>query len=520
MPEDYNKTQLVYMPGYTLNQLRALHACQLSASILSVIFGTTGLTLWLRMDKTRRMVFRLQVFLFIISADYLKALCYFLFNSIRLANIKELRDPSYVPQYSFCDGWGFMITLTTFYSDSLIFCLTIHNAIMIFLPQGTRIYRRKVISYINVALNIGDMFLLRRSPFKHSMKLRGGEPTMIISEGGLFRFRHELSALIGISGIIFCSLIFVDGGHFQIIYSCAAPQLPVWKRLLNSWILRFTNILTIVVVYTAIIIFLYLKFQQINKEKAIIYRDTTPSEGKGPEDPRHRSVITGTLQRELMEMANNEMEKRMQRAMIELRTFMVYPLCYLVVWAAPTASQIYFYIDPIDPPQPFALRLLVALSLPISCTMFTTIFLVREKPWRGTAKRLKKAGKYRSNYPPGVMSENEFPDEMYDRSTTRTCNARNDAPLEDESRSGAGDTLTDFEMEKKRRQSSNGSQLNKASTLRSFMTGLGSRRYSPTAMGTTNEEASRDEERNLNNENEEGEEEEYDFLEFLRRGPE
>jgi competence protein ComGC len=355
--------------------------------------GTLGLTLWFRIDPRRRMIFRLQIFALLILWDYFKACCYFVIAADRLYNATELLALTTEVDSTFCNGWGYVISVCAFNSDCMMLLLTVHNALMIFCPRLSKTYRRKVVSFKTIFKNIREVFLFRRTPTFFNIIFDENTKTIYINEGGVFRIRWLLFATIYSTSLIISGIIFVDGGHYTTDISCTIPIRPLWKRLVNSWILKYTNLISIVIIYTSIIIYFFIRFRQLKKEKEKVYESSKAFNQTLSNDQSNLYQLDDNLQKDLMDLATsaneNSTEKRLRIAMRELKTFAVYPLGYCFIWITPAISQIYVYLGY---RSPFTLRLVRVITVSSSCAVITLIFLIREKPWNSTTAKMQARG--------------------------------------------------------------------------------------------------------------------------------
>lgn len=101
--------------------------------------------------------------------------------------------------------------------------------------------------------------------------------------------------------------------------------------------------------------------------------------------------ITVVLQKDLLGLRAYDDERRKQLMLRELKTFALYPLGYIVIWTVPIITQVYDYaIGGPSVKKPLGLVIAMVMLVPLSIVVDTTIFLVREKPWRVTGRALRK----------------------------------------------------------------------------------------------------------------------------------
>lgn len=255
---------------YSYNQVRAFHILEVTASVLSVVMGPIAMTLWMRMDPSRRVIFRLQLLLTLIICDFFKALFILCFSCIRLVSFNAIVTMELV-RHPFCDGWGYLRETATICADLTIMTLTFHNAFMILKPQFSKIHPKYPMNFKKMVKRFG-MYFLWKIEFKEIF-IKDPNDVVYVNEGGVYPLRGYIAITIFVIGFLFPGLIFVHNGHYQYNFSCSAPQTPVWKRLLAGWIIRYINLISIVLVYSCIIIYLIVHFRRIEKTKRKLYHE-------------------------------------------------------------------------------------------------------------------------------------------------------------------------------------------------------------------------------------------------------
>lgn len=383
---------------YTYRQVRAFHILEISASVLSVVTGLVAIMLWIRMDPSRRVIFRLQLLLTLIISDFFKALFILCFSCIRLGSFHQIAKMA-LDTHRFCDGWGYLREVATIYADLTILALTFHNSIMILKPQFSKIHPKTPFNFKKLMKRCW-LYFLWKIEFKQIFH-KNEDDIVYVNEGGVYPIRWFIVFFAVIIAFTFPALIFVHDGHYQYNFSCSAPQIPVWKGLLSSWIIRYINLVTIAIVYSTIIIYLIIYFKKIEKTKKTLYNDSNN------DNNNNVSNVTNTLQKELMTLTSENNSKRRQAIMRELKTFAIYPIGYWVIWLTPTISQIHNYVDN-DDPEPFVLLVFVAFMVPLSCTVDCIIFFVREKPWNCTTSAITKRANLNN-----MMDQDQFKPSYY-----------------------------------------------------------------------------------------------------------
>ena len=83
------------------------------------------------------------------------------------------------------------------------------------------------------------------------------------SEGGLYPYRYWVYALYVVWPLTTASLAFInhDAAYVNFGIYCYLPKRPFWSRLALSWVPRYMILCTVFCVYTAIYVFVQIKFK-------------------------------------------------------------------------------------------------------------------------------------------------------------------------------------------------------------------------------------------------------------------
>jgi G protein-coupled receptor GPR1 len=369
------------LPQYSYHQAVILHAAELTSSALSVLFGILGIVMWVRMSPSRRVLFRLKIFLTLIATNTVRAAVFLIITARRLSILDDLLKGKYFSA-AYCDTWGYLLSTISIYSDICIFVLTLQNALVIFCPQLVKRYIRPIPSYRATFDNLYKVITFKRSPFRRGLTLNNPPKKEIVYEGGLFPLRKYILFASFIIGALLPALVFIDGEHYSNNNLCGIPILPVWKRLVVTYGFKYFNVVFIVLVYVSIMTYLRFNLYKIHKAKRTAFQESTAAV----------NGTTITLQKDLMYLTTKDDNKRKQVMLRELKTFAIYPLGYIFVWTVPLIVQIWNYSsgNVSSVLKPLALVTTMSVILPMTCTIDTIIFLIREKPWAVTEARLAK----------------------------------------------------------------------------------------------------------------------------------
>jgi hypothetical protein len=284
----------------------------------------------------------------------------------------------------FCDGWGYLLSIVAIYSDVSILVLTLQNALTIFCPQLVKGYLIPIPSFRVMYQNLGRIIVGKRGIFEKGFTYHEHPTTEIIYEGGLYRYRKYIFWITLAVGALAPALAFIDYGHYTNDNLCGFPIQPLWKRIVVIYGIKYFNIIFIITIYTSIMIYLRFNLYKIHKAKSSVIQSAN--------NPESDSDLRVTLQKELLDLSADDDARRRQVMMRELKTFAIYPLGYVLMWTVPVIVQVYNYTahNAKVVPKPFGLILAFSIMLPLNCTVDTIIFLIREKPWAVTEKRLNR----------------------------------------------------------------------------------------------------------------------------------
>ena len=160
--------------------------------------------------------FRHRLVLYLIASDTFKAVWYFVFAVVTIAN-----EP--VPSGSgFCNASGFFLLFGVEAADFAILIIAVHTMLSIF------------------------------------------KPTNRAGEGGLYPYRAWIYPLWLGPPLLAASLAFINGDKDAYVTSgtyCYLPKRPFWYRLALSWIPRYLIISTIFAMYASIYIYVHVKLR-------------------------------------------------------------------------------------------------------------------------------------------------------------------------------------------------------------------------------------------------------------------
>lgn len=216
--------------SWSKSQNRAVLIAGLTCACFSVLATLITLRWFILMKRS----FRHKLIMFLICSDTFKALWYFLFPVVVFS-----RGPI-SSNSGFCQASGFFLSLGIEASDFAILMIALHSILYIFYPPA-----------------------------------RSGDP------GGLYRYRKWIyPAWIGLP-LLAASLAFVNDGDAYTTSGtfCYLPRRPFWYRLALSWIPRYFIMMVIFGMYTAVYVYVALKFRSFSnlQESDSHYSSTSQS---------------------------------------------------------------------------------------------------------------------------------------------------------------------------------------------------------------------------------------------------
>lgn len=198
--------------SWTTQQNQAVLIAGLTCACFSVLATLVTLRWFILMKRS----FRHKLIMFLICSDTFKALWYFLFPVVVFS-----RGPV-SSSSAFCQVSGFFLSVGIEASDFAILMIALHAILYIFRP-----------------------------------------PARSAEQGGLYPYRKWIYPLWIALPIIVASLAFINDREAYTTSGtfCYLPRRPFWYRLALSWIPRYCIMLIIFAMYTAVYIYVALKFR-------------------------------------------------------------------------------------------------------------------------------------------------------------------------------------------------------------------------------------------------------------------
>lgn len=361
-----------------------------SASTTSIVFCVVAMYFFLAIDP-RRLVFRHQLILFLLSFDLLKGVVLLLYPAIVLG-----RSETYYNN-NFCHVVGFFTALAIEGADLAILSFSIHTFLIVFQPQLT-------------------------------VKVKDSMHT----EGGLYKFRYYVYGLSILIPLVLASLAFVQSsGYSSYVCWCYLPQRPVWYRLVLSWVPRYVIVVLILTIYFYIYIHVIREFKSLSGVFTGIHK-TSQTQRSGSANVSIRPSFFSALKYSLKKVrqqlfpnmtilsppeslkknnensassssSSNEIDdnddayepdlrvtnlenfrKRQKIIQKQMKSIFVYPFAYIFVWLFPFI----LYTTQINYEEKHSpiywLNCMGAFMQPLNGFVDTLVFLYREQPWEHT----------------------------------------------------------------------------------------------------------------------------------------
>lgn len=201
--------------SFTRQQNRAVLIAGLTCACFSVLATLITLRWFILMKRN----FRHKLIMFLICSDTFKALWYFLFPVVVFSQGPVSSSSG------FCQATGFFLSVGIEASDFAILMIALHSILYIFRPPARS----------------GDI-------------------------GGLYRYRKWIYPAWISFPLLAASLAFVNdrNGYATSGTFCYLPRRPIWYRLALSWIPRYFIMLVIFAMYTAVYVYVSLKFKSFS----------------------------------------------------------------------------------------------------------------------------------------------------------------------------------------------------------------------------------------------------------------
>lgn len=358
---------------YTTHQANRQRIISIVSASISIVAGFIGVYFFLAIDYRKR-VFRHQLVMFLILHDLLKAIFLLVYPTVVLANYGAYNN------LEFCKASGFFTAFAIEGSDIAILSFAIHVALLVFQPNN-RVKR-------------GSNY-----------------------EGGLYRYRHSVYVVSILLPIVLAAIPFVsDHGYVPLTNWCYTPSRPIWYRLALSWIPRYIIMASIVVIYCCIYRHVKKKYSEV--ENTLLVDD--------PRRRRHRftemfknfmgylfcftlasrndetNLHNGnrsSLQSDISNETLQHFRSRRLQAQWQMRAIFIYPVSYLLLWIFTTVVHGMDLRYGLSVKPHIWLNGTAAFMQPFNCAVDTTVFLIREKPWKITTIKVDRSQTINYDYP-------------------------------------------------------------------------------------------------------------------------
>ncbi|RPB04282.1 hypothetical protein L873DRAFT_1825841 [Choiromyces venosus 120613-1] len=196
----------------TGQQLYILRTIALASATISLSTGVIVGWWFVRMKRS----FRHHLIMLLIFSDFFKASWQLIYPAVVFTR------GAVASESKFCQAAGFFMSMGIEASDFAVLVIAVHSALYIFRP-GLR----------------------------------------AIGEGGLFRYRHSVYAAWLAFSILMPSLAYINSAPAYSAQGtfCYLPVRPVWYRMALAWIPRYIILVTILILYASIYIYVRMKFR-------------------------------------------------------------------------------------------------------------------------------------------------------------------------------------------------------------------------------------------------------------------
>lgn len=358
----------------TPRELLILRSIAIVAASISLASGLLVGYWFIRMKRS----FRHHLIMLLICSDFWKASWQLIYPAVIFTTGKVDRGSP------FCQVTGFFLSMGIEASDFAVLVIAIHSALYIF------------------------------------------RPATALGEGGLFRYRSYLYTIWVTFPLLMASLAFLNTSNAYTSQGtyCYLPTRPIWMRLALAWVPRYLILVTILVLYASIYIYVRIKFRTFRLEMHDMDHGHLPTNSAPgrlpdlhshglipPESPENGQGTSASDEpfvkasdvpngREKLyrffgapaappstsspidgATATAELMKRRYVIRRQLRLLFIYPLVYALMWVPPLISDSLQYTDYFARHPSFPLQCIVSFTLPIQCAVDCWLFATREKPW-------------------------------------------------------------------------------------------------------------------------------------------
>lgn len=368
-------------PVMTHRELLILPSIAIFAASISLTSGLLVGYWFIRMKRS----FRHHLIMLLICSDFWKASWQLIYPAV------VIKTGNADKGYLFCQVTGFFISMGIEASDFAVLVIAVHSALYIFYPATA------------------------------------------LGEGGLFRYRSYLYTIWVAFPLLMASLAFLNTSKAYTSQGayCYLPARPMWMLLALAWIPRYLILVTILVLYASIYVYVRIKFRTFRTNIGPSVLDMhdvdhsnlptnsapdrlpdlhshglipeSPETGQGTSASDEPFVKISDLPRAQGKLsrffgapaalpstsgpidgptATAELVKRRYVIRRQLRLLFIYPLVYALMWVPPLISNSLQYNKHFANKPSFPLQCIVSFTLPIQCAVDCWLFATREKPWK------------------------------------------------------------------------------------------------------------------------------------------
>ncbi|KAI5849221.1 G protein-coupled glucose receptor regulating Gpa2-domain-containing protein [Tricharina praecox] len=224
-------------PTLSDDQLYILRSIALAAASMSMVSGLLVGFWFIRMKRS----FRHHLIMLMIFSDFYKASWQLIYPAV------VFTKGAVSSESRFCQTAGFMMSMGIEASDFAVLAIAVHSALYIFRPGLGR-----------------------------------------VGEGGLFRYRYYVYTAWFAFSVMMPSLAFVNKAPAYSAQGtfCYLPVRPFWFRLALAWIPRYLILLTILILYAAIYVYVRMKFMTFRTSVGASTLDVETVDLAPPEQPK------------------------------------------------------------------------------------------------------------------------------------------------------------------------------------------------------------------------------------------
>ena len=355
--------------AFTPHITTILRALAITVGVASILCSICNIYMMENIHPSKKF-FRHQILLTLFTSDMIKCLLYTAFSIAAISSVKIYSSPI---AYNIL---GYFTHLFLVASDSLIFFLSWHFAILIFKPDWRwfdgkkKIYKGGIYGYRYVIYIFTAVYSLSTASL---VFLNYNKAELLDKDKQL-----TISTTKGLGKVTRGSKL---GGYKPYVTIIALPVHPFYYSLFFSWLFRYIVMISIFTIFISIYVKHVTQLKTLKKRFNNLNSNSSNDSQKN-HSPNNESLNfqINDIRQEFNEILLEEFQKTQQKFKKHLLLLFLYPVCYFFLWIMPLVENIEqpFHDRQYGPIIP--LTFLVTLCHPANGLFDTIVFQTIEKP--------------------------------------------------------------------------------------------------------------------------------------------